>query len=186
MSHYTSIISFKTRALSSVVVHTSFTLLAIITLPSRYTHLLSTLSKSLHFEAERVWTWFIDSEDTCHISSHTGGTTGGTHVLRDGPEKFTRVHMYVLKVGGYPGARYLVTLVKQIQYIYYFYFYFLYVATYYTVQFKALTGVPVHPTIYNYYFYNFVPSTKQGTRVYHTTCTTVVHVVRWYSLLFKV
>jgi hypothetical protein len=62
MSHYTSIISFKTRALSSVVVHTSFTLLAIITLPSRYTHLLSTLSKSLHFEAERVWTWFIDSE----------------------------------------------------------------------------------------------------------------------------
>ena len=185
MSHYTSIISFKTRALSSVVVRTSFTLLAIIILPSRYTHLLSTPSKSLHFEAERVWTWFIDSEDTCHISSHTGGTTGGTHVLRDGPEKFTRVHMYVLKVGGYPGARYLVTLVKrktdvQIQYpVYYFYFYFL--------NFKALR-VPGTCSPYNYmlyYFYNFVPSTKQGTKV--PVCTTLhvcsmytTVVVRWY------
>ena len=134
MSHYTSIISFKTRALSSVVVRTSFTLLAIIILPSRYTHLLSTPSKSLHFEAERVWTWFIDSEDTCHIPVQYSHTvirhTGGAHityVLRDGPEKFTRVHMYVLKVGGYPGARYLVTLVKQIQYIYKLFLFLLFI-----------------------------------------------------------
>ena len=154
MSHYTSIISFKTRALSSVVVRTSFTLLAIIILPSRYTHLLSTPSKSLHFEAERVWTWFIDSEDTCHISSHTGGTTGGTHVLRDGPEKFTRVHMYVLKVGGYPGARYLVTLVlvKQIQY-------FLFIFTFYTHNLKI-------PGTYNYYFYFLQFCTKYQYQVH--------------------